>query len=392
MQNTAMSHRVDLLCQSEIRNMSVECDRVGGINLAQGICDLPLQNVLREAVEGAMKQGENHYTNYRGIDALREQIARKAHSFNGIKCDSEQNVIVSAGATGALYCACYALFEPQDEVILFQPYYGYHMYTLQSLNLVPILAHLTSPDWSIDMEELQALVTPKTRAILICTPSNPCGKVFTEQELDLLADFAIENDLIVLTDEIYEYITYDNRKHISPGSLEKIKDRTVTISGYSKTFSITGWRIGYSIASKEITDRIGLVNDLIYVCAPAPLQYGVAEAIKRLGDSYYESLREEFVQKRDLICSALQQSGLEPIIPQGAYYVLADISALPGETSHDKAMWLLNKIGVCVVPGDAFYIDDTGSKLARFCFAKDMSVLKEACERISSGSKEWRRA
>lgn len=377
------SEKARFLLQSEIRNMSIECDEVRGINLAQGICDLPLERVLADRAREAMDAGENHYTRYDGIDLLREQIAAKARTFNGIHGDSG-NVIVSGGATGAFYSACFALFNPGDELILFEPYYGYHEYTLMSLDLVPVYARLRPPGWTFAMDELQSLVTAKTRGIIICTPSNPTGKVFSLEELDQLGDFCIKNDLTVLTDEIYEYITFDGLTHRSPAAHEKFKGRTITISGYSKTFSITGWRIGYGIAEEGIAKWIGNASDLIYVCAPSPLQYGVACAIRDIPPAFYRELKVQYQRKRDLLCSTLSGLGLTPHVPQGAYYILADISAVPGKTGKDKARYILGKAGVGVVPGEAFYRPGSGEggNLARFCFAKDYAVIEDACERL----------
>ncbi|MFP3154905.1 pyridoxal phosphate-dependent aminotransferase [Lachnospiraceae bacterium ZAX-1] len=373
------SMRAKLLMQSEIRNMSIECDAIGGINLAQGICDLPLADILADAVLKAMKDGENHYTRYDGVEFLRKQIARKAINFNKINT-SPENIIVSAGATGALYSACYALFSPGDEVILFQPYYGYHEYTLISLNVVPVFSNLIYPNWDIDYDNLETVITKKTKAIIICTPSNPCGKVFTKNELEKLGDFCIQHNLIILTDEIYEYITYDEAEHVSPASIPELADRTITISGYSKTFSITGWRIGYSIANEDICKWIGNANDLIYVCAPAPLQYGVAAAIETLSDEFYLSLKDNFQIRRNLLCDTLAEIGLQPFIPKGAYYVLADVSTIPGHTSKEKAIEILLKTDVGTVPGDAFYKEGKGANFVRFCFAKKMAVIEQACD------------
>jgi aminotransferase len=376
------SKRAQVLQQSEIRNMSVECDKVNGINLAQGICDLPLETILSAAAYEAMYKGENHYTCFDGIDLLRSQIAHKAGKFNDIKADAD-NIIVSSGATGAFYSACFALFNPGDEIILFEPYYGYHEYTLMSLDLVPVFVTLTPPAWKFDIAQLQNLTTEKTKAIVICTPANPSGKIFSMEELNVLGDFCIKNDLIVLTDEIYEYITYDENRHISPASCEKFTGRTVTISGYSKTFSITGWRIGYCIAEKSIIKWIGNTSDLIYVCAPSPLQYGVAQAIREIPDSFYSELKIKYQQKRDMVCSVLFNLGLTPYVPQGAYYILADVSSLPGKTSKDKAMYILNRTGIGVVPGDAFYRSNGGANLVRFCFAKDIDIIEKVCDRLT---------
>jgi aminotransferase len=374
--------RMKNLMQSEIRNMSIECDMVGGINLSQGICDLPLSKVLEEGVREALSKGYNQYTRYDGIPDLREAIAKKAEYFNNIKADPEKNITVSCGATGALYDACIALFSPGDEVILFEPFYGYHEYTFHATDLVPIYVRLNPPDWTFNIDELEAAITTRTKAIMINTPSNPCGKVFSRKELEILGDFCVRHDLIIFTDEIYEYITYDDNRHISPGSIESLRDRVITIGGYSKTFSITGWRIGYSIAPEKYAALIGAANDLIYVCAPAPLQYAVAKAINKLDDSFYTQLKSEFLIKREIICTALEKSGFKPYIPQGAYYVLADIRELPGESSKEKCMYLLNKHGIAAVPGESFYNQSGGETLARFCFAKDDEVLRLAAQKL----------
>ncbi|MDR2758588.1 MAG: aminotransferase class I/II-fold pyridoxal phosphate-dependent enzyme [Spirochaetaceae bacterium] len=289
--------------------MSIECDNAGGINLAQGICDLPLEAVLARGAFDAMKEEQNHYTRYDGIETLRKQIALKAGRFNHIHIDDE-NIVVSCGATGAFYSTCYALFNPGDEIILFEPYYGYHEYTLMSLDLVPVFAPLKEPSWAFDVEEMQGLVCTKTKGIVICTPSNPCGKVFSKEDLDSLGDFCIKNDLIVITDEIYEYITFDGTEHISPASLEKFKGRTITVSGYSKTFSITGWRIGYCIADRSIIKWIGNASDLLYVCAPSPLQYGVARAIETIPESFYRSN----TRKKGIFCVQLYPAWDSPLI------------------------------------------------------------------------------
>lgn len=367
--------------QSEIRNMSIECDKVGGINLSQGICDMPIEPTLVRASTQAMESGENHYTRYDGIERLREEIARKANEFNHINAKPEQ-VIVSCGATGALYSACYALLSPGDEVILFEPYYGYHEYTLLSLDIKPVFVPLRIPGWSIDYQALREKITPKTKAIILCTPSNPCGKVFERGELETLGTFCVEKDLMVFTDEIYEYITYDEIAHVSPASLPVFQGRTVTVSGFSKTFSITGWRIGYCITDPEIHKWVGNANDLLYVCAPAPLQWGVAEAIAKTPKSFYDKLQAEFQVKRDLLCGTLEKIGMQPHVPKGAYYVLCDVSMIPGKNSKARAMYLLEKTGVGTVPGSAFFEGDTGEGLVRFCFAKDRNIIEEACEKL----------
>jgi aminotransferase len=376
------SKRAEEIVQAEIRNMSVECDKVGGVNLSQGICDLEVPLPVRRGAQSAIDRGFNQYTRYDGLPELRQSIAKKMREFNGIPADPEEHIVVSAGSTGAFYAAGMALLDSGDEVILFEPYYGYHLNTLWALGVVPAYARLTPPDWTFQMEDLESLINEKTRGIMINTPANPSGKVFTSDELRHLAQFCIRHDLFLFTDEIYEYLVYDERKHLSPGALPEVFDRTITISGYSKTFSITGWRIGYAVCHERWKTLIGFVNDLIYVCAPAPLQIGVARGIEELDGDFYRALRRDYERKRDRLCTVLERVGLSPYIPQGAYYILADARLLPGETSKDKAMNLLRRTGVATVPGSAFYHDGGGENILRFCFAKTDSVLEDACERL----------
>jgi len=379
-----LSLRHEWVLQSEIRNMSIECDRVGGINLSQGVCDTQVPEIVRKAAQEAMDRGINTYTRYDGLDELREAIAAKQERFTGMHVDPENEIVVSAGATGALYCACLALLDPGDEVILFEPYYGYHLQTLVATQAVPVYVRLEPPGWSFTLEALEKVVTAKTRAIVVCTPSNPCGKVFGRKDLEMIAGFAQRHDLFVFTDEIYEHFIYDGLKHLPPVMLPNMKKRTITVSGVSKTFSITGWRVGYCICDRQWTQAVGFFSDLVYVCAPAPLQAGVARGLMSLGTEYYEGICREYQAKRERICNALQGAGLVPYPPQGAYYVLADISTLTGSSSKEKVMSLLQETGVAAVPGDAFYHDNAGESLARFCFAKEDSVLDEACRRLES--------
>jgi aminotransferase len=377
-----LSRRSARIEQAEIRSMTIECEKIGGINLAQGVCDTPVPLTVREEAHRGIEDGVNSYTRFDGLAQLRDAIAAKLSTFNGIQADPETDIIVSAGSTGAFYCACLALLDPGDEVILFEPYYGYHVTTLLAVESQPRYVRLHPPQWSFSWEDLEAAVTPRTKAILINTPANPCGKVFTRSELEMLAEFATRHDLFVFTDEIYEHFVYDRHSHISPASIEGLEDRTITISGFSKTLSITGWRIGYSVSAPRWAQRIGYMNDLVYVCAPAPLQYGVALGLPRLDAAFYRGLTEEYSRKRQNLCGALAHAGLNPFIPQGAYYVLADVSSLPGSSSKQKAMFLLNQSGVASVPGDAFFQSAEGENVVRFCFAKPDEVLEEACRRL----------
>jgi aminotransferase len=382
------SDRSKKIVQSEIRNMSIECDKVNGINLSQGFCDLELPLSVKNGAKQAIDDGINQYTRYDGLPELRKTIASKLARHNNIDVDPEKNIIVSCGATGAFYSACLALLNQDDEIIVFEPYYGYHVNTLLAVGVKPVYIKMNPPDWSFDMDEIEKLVTEKTKGIMINTPANPSGKVFLTEELDKIANFCIRHDLFVFTDEIYEYFVYDNLKHTSPMSIEKIKDRTILISGYSKTFSVTGWRIGYCVCDEKWATMIGYVSDLVYVCGPAPLQVGVSKGISELPDEFYKLICAEHKLKRDKICSVLKEIGLIPFIPQGAYYVLADASSLQGADSKEKAMYLLQKTGVASVPGSAFYHDNGGDNLLRFCFAKKEKELDLACEKLLTLNKK----
>jgi aminotransferase len=362
--------------------MTVECERVGGINLAQGVCDLPVPPPVAAGADAAIREGANAYTRHDGIARLRRAIAGKMQAFNGITADAETEVVVSAGSTGALFCAVYALLDPGDEVILFEPYYGYHVNTLLAVDAVPKYVRMHAPEWTYDLDDVRRAITPKTRAILINTPGNPTGKVYSREELAGLARLAAEHDLFVFTDEMYEYFVYDGAGHVSIGAMPEAADRTITISGYSKTFNITGWRIGYAVADARWAEMIGYVNDLVYVCAPAPLQAGVAAGIEALPRSYYEGLVRDFRVKRETLCSALAEAGFGLAPPHGAYYVLADASHIPGRDSKEKALRLLRDARVASVPGGAFFHDDAGERFLRFCFAKDDAELAEAAGRL----------
>lgn len=364
--------------------MSLECDRLNGINLAQGVCDTPVPEEVLAGAKRAMNSGLNAYTRYDGIAPLRRAVAGKMKSLYGLTVDAETEVVASGGSTGAFYSTCLALLDPGDEVILFEPFYGYHVSTLEAVEAVPRFVRLRAPDWSFDPKDLAAAAGPKTKAIIINTPANPSGKVFSRVELEIIAAFARERDLVVFTDEIYEYFVYDGRTHISPAMIPGLRERCVTISGASKTFSVTGWRVGYAVAKPEWARMIGYMSDLVYVCAPAPLQAGVAAGLMELPKSYYENLRAEYATKRALVCGTLEKAGMPPVSPQGAYYILADVSRLPGRTGKERAMYLLENTGVAAVPGEAFYSNpEDGYGLARFCYAKTDADIKEACARLA---------
>jgi len=380
------SARSRRIVQAEIRAMSLACEQLGGINLAQGVMDTPAPAAVCRGAQEAIAQGVNSYTRYDGLAELRQAIARELLAYNRVAADPEREITVTAGATGAFYAACLGLLDSGDEVVVFEPYYGYHVNTLLAVDARPVFVTLQPPDWTFRPEALEATVGPRTRAILVSTPANPSGKVFTREELSWITELAQRHDLLVFTDEIYEHFVYDGREHVSPASLPELRERTVMISGFSKVFSITGWRIGYSVARPELAEAIGYVSDLVYVCAPAPLQAGVAAALAELGPEFYLGLREQYQRKRERLCRALERAGLDPVVPQGSYYVLADASRVPGETGKERAMYLLRWTGVAGVPGEAFSQGPQGHRWIRFCFAKRDEELDEACRRLETAS------
>jgi aminotransferase len=241
---------------------------------------------------------------------------------------------------------------------------------------------LRPPDWSFDEADLRRAVTARTRMILVNTPSNPSGKVFGRDELDLVADLCRRRDVLCVTDEIYEYILYDGRRHVSIGALPGMEDRTITISGFSKTYAMTGWRLGYAVARRPLAGKMALLNDLISICAPSPLQHGVVAAFD-LPPSYYETMRADYERKRDLLAAACRAAGMEPFVPQGSYYMLADVGGLGFRDDQEAAKVILERHGVAVIPGSSFHADPADGRMqVRFCYAKTMPDLEEACRRI----------
>jgi aminotransferase len=368
--------------QSEIRAMTTECDVLGGINLAQGVCDTPVPAVVEAAAIQAIQNGDNIYTRCDGIARLRQAIADKQLREYGLQYDPENEVMVASGATGGLHAAAMALLNPQDEVLLFEPYYGYHAVTLLSMRVNPVLVPMVEPDWSLDTDALKAAVTPRTRAILLNSPANPSGKIFTRAELEAVAAVCIEHDLFLITDEIYEYFVYDGAEHISAATLPGMRERTIVLSGFSKTFSITGWRLGYATADARWMPSMAHFHDLTYVCAPAPFQHGAAAGLEQLAHSFYKQLAADHQDKRERLLSALRDAGMDAAPPPGAYYILANCSRLPGKDAAEKARHLLRATGVAAVAGSAFFRKGRGEDLLRFCFAKKDSELDEACDRL----------
>ena len=380
----SLSDLAPRVLQSEIRSMTMECDRIGGVNLAQGVCDTEVPAPVAEAAHQAIRDGRNIYTRLDGIPRLRQAIAAKLRADRGLNVDPDREVLVTSGATGAFHAAAMALLNPGDEVVLFEPFYGYHANTLTSLRVEPVIVPLAAPDWTLDLDALRAAITPRTRALLINTPANPSGKIFTRNELTAIGDIATEHNLFLFTDEIYEYFLYDNAEHLSPAMLPGLRERTILMSGFSKTFAITGWRLGYLVADPRWLGAISYFHDLLYVCAPAPFQHGAAAGLEQLGPDFYRQLALDHQSRRDRLVAALADAGLTPHIPAGAYYILAEVSRLEGENAAKKARNLLALTGVAAVAGSAFFRPGSGENLLRFCFAKKDADLDDACRRFGN--------
>jgi len=380
----SIAQRIGSLQQSDIRAMTRVCQQYNGINLGQGLGDLLAPLPVREAARNAIDNGANTYAPAEGIPELRNEIAIKLQRDNNISADAEREIVVTSGATAALASTLQALLDPGAGVLLSEPFYGYHLNTIVIAGLEPHFVELPLPSLTLTEAALRAAVRPNTRAILLCTPANPSGHILSLAEIEAVERVANEFDLLVITDEIYEYITYDGHRHISPASVGSLRERTVTISGFSKTFSITGWRLGFAVAPPALATAIATVHDLYYICAPSPLQHGAAAGLRDATDYLLRKLRHEYQWRRDLICDALIAAKLPPLIPQGAYYVLADISRLDYADARAAALGLLQRSGVAAVPGSAFFASANGERYLRFCFAKEETALREAAQRLKT--------
>ncbi len=349
---------------------------------------MPIPNVVKQAAFQAIEEDKNHYSPAAGIPEARAAVARRLSAWNKIPVSSE-NVMITTGATGAFEVVCDAFLRPGNEVISFIPYYPYHHNTLQRAGATIRYVKLHQPTWEIDFAELERTINKNTKFILVNTPNNPTGKVFSRNELEKIAALCQEHDLICVTDEVYEYMTYDGHEHISIASLPGMLDRTITMGSYSKTFAITGWRVGYLAAPAPIVDVLRMVFDQIYVCTPTPFQWAVAEGVNKLGDDYYAWLKSEFTRKRELMTAALANGGLTPHKPQGAYYILASTSEkFPGLTSDQALDTMIERVHVGAVPASDFMgkqakTDPSIGNFYRFCYAVPDEVIIKAGEQLA---------
>jgi aminotransferase len=372
--------------ESVIRGMTRLAREYRSINLAQGFPNFPAPDLLKEAAAQAIHADINQYAITWGAQRLREVLARKYHAWYGLEVDPEREITVTCGATEAMISALLALVNPGEEVIVFEPFYENYGPDTILADARPVYVPL-EPGKPLDLDRLAAAFSDRTRAIIINTPSNPAGRVLTRAELESVRDLCVRYDALALTDEIYEHIRFEG-EHLPIATLPGMRNRTVTISGASKTFSVTGWRIGWILAPAELTGAIRKVHDFLTVGAPAPLQEGVAVALEQLDQGFYRRLATDYRARRDLLYGALVQSGFRCTPPEGAYYILADFSGLPGRASElsdtEFAIWLSREVGVTPVPGSSFFRDggDGGRSMVRFVFCKTDDVLLEAARRL----------
>jgi len=372
-----------------LRRIGLRLKAVDGINLAQGLCIMPMPEVVREGAARALAAGHNMYSLAQGIIELREALAARLQSFNRVPYSPDE-IVVTAGSTGAFEVVCQTFLKPGDEVISFIPFYPYHRNALLRFEATSRYVPLKAPNWEIDFEALEKAFTPKTKFLLLTTPNNPTGKVYGREELERIAKLCIKHDIFVVTDEVYEYITYPGYEHISMASLPEMFERTITMSSYSKTFAITGWRIGYLAAPQAVAEVLKVVFDQAYVCAPTPLQHGVAAGVRELPTQYYTDLSAQYLKKRDLLTRGLEHAGFTVHRPQGAYYLLAGTGArFPGKTAGEVVEELVTRARVGAVPATDFigpeWADDpTRSNFLRFSYGVPDEHIERAVEQLAA--------
>ena len=375
--------RTSVFTESVIREMTRLSQVHGAINLAQGYPDFPAPDFVKKAAIDAISDDVNQYAITWGAFRLRKALAQKYEKNYGFELDPDTHLTVTCGATEAMMAVMLAFIEPGDEVVIFEPYYENYIPDAAMSGATVKFVTLNSPDFSFDPLELREAFSSKTKAIIVNTPNNPSGKVFTHEELKIIADLCLEYDCLAITDEIYEHIIFDSHEHVSLASLPGMFERTVIISGISKTFSVTGWRIGYVLAAQEISAAVRKVHDYLTVGAPAPLQEAAAFAIEQ-GESYYPSLIEMYQKKRDFLLSALREAGFECHTPEGAYYIMADFTAHNFQgTDVDFSHHLIRDCGIAPVPGSSFYSGNNGNHFIRFTFSKSEDTLAEAVKRLA---------
>lgn len=375
--------------ESVIREMTrIAKQHPGTINLAQGFPDFPAPDSIKQAAIQAIQKDVNQYAITWGSENLRKAIVEKATRFNKIpNLHPDKNITVTCGSTEAMMSSMRAIVNPSDEVLIFEPFYENYGPDCLLSGAIPKYITLNPPNWDFDFEQLKSLINPKTKAIIINTPNNPTGKVFSKSELKTMADLCIDNDIIAVTDEIYEHILYDNHEHISIASIPGMEERSITINSISKTYSLTGWRVGWAIASEKITREIKKVHDFLTVGAPAPLQEGATFALN-LGEDYFQWLQNFYQNSRDSLYNSLKETPFHPYKPLGAYYIMVEAKDFMNKkgikNDVELAMTLIKEYGIATVPGSSFYSQpENGKYQIRFCFCKKQETLDAAKERLS---------
>ena len=375
-----LSNRATSFTESVIRKMTLVANKYNSINLAQGFPEFDPPIEILNRLQEISLTGPHQYSITCGAKNLREAIAKKHEKLTGNTTNPDENVVVTCGGTEAMMASMMAITNPSDKVIIFSPFYENYKADAILSGASPIFVKLNPPNFDFDINELENAFKQNPKAIILCNPSNPSGKVFTREELQIIADFAEKYDTYVVTDEVYEHIVYKPYVHTYFASLPKMKDRTITTTSLSKTYSITGWRLGYTIANKEITQAIKSVHDFLTVGAAAPLQEAAIVGLN-FGDEYYEKLQEKYTHKRDIFLNGLKEIGLDFYSPQGTYFVMVDISKFKRKSDYDFCVELSQKIGVTPVPGSSFFKDDNNDYV-RFHFAKNDDTLIEAINRL----------
>ena len=385
-----VAERTHSFQESVIRKMTRVCQQFNGINLAQGFPEKsPPEEVLQEALQ-AIRRGNNQCSITWGLPALREAVAQKVSRFNGLRPDPEKEVTITCGSSEAIVASLLALVNPGERVVIFEPFYENYLPGLALCGATPLFVPLREPDWKMDIDALQKAFSQAPKALILNTPANPSGKVFSREELEVIAHFCKEHGTYVITDEIYEHIIYDGLKHESMASLPGMWDRTVTISGCSKSYSVTGWRVGYVVAPYGLMSAIRKVHDYMVVAAPTPFQMAAITALA-LPDSYYQDLAHHYQEQRDYLLETLQGLSIPVVRPSGAYYMMIRIDGLGLGDDEAFAMVLVEKAGLAVVPGSSFYHrPEDGRDKVRLCFAKSWETLREVKERLGRFSRSLR--
>ena len=382
------SERAMQFTESVIREMTLVCLKHHGVNLAQGFPDFPASEEIKEAAVRAIRSDFNQYAITWGTSSLRQAIADKFAWYNGVTTDPEKEITVCCGSTEAMIASLLAIINPGEEVIVFEPFYENYGPDTILCGSQPRFVTLQEPDWYFDEKELTKAFNNKTKAIVINTPNNPTGKVFSREELQFIADLCLKWGVVAVTDEIYEHILYDGAQHISIASLPGMRDQTITINSISKTYSLTGWRVGWAIASEHLTALIRKVHDFLTVGAPHPLQEGAASAL-RIDRGFYHTLAEEYRERRDFLLQALEEVGFKAYRPKGAYYIMTEVCHFGFPDDEKFAFHLVEKIGIATVPGSSFYNHPSlGATKIRFCFPKKMETLKQAAEKLKKLEKQ----